>query len=57
MFVGQVREFARAIRGEPNRSADAYDGGICVAVTEAAYEAAETDRTVEIGFTTQGEDK
>ena len=54
MFVGQVREFARAIAGEPNRSPDAYDGGICVAAIEAAYQAAETDRTVEIGFTTPG---
>ena len=57
MFVGQVREFARAIRGEPNRSPDAYDGGICVAVIEAAYQAAETDRTVEIGFTIPGGDR
>ena len=40
MFAGQVREFARSIAGTAHRSPSGYDGAICVAVTEAAYEAA-----------------
>lgn len=50
MFEGQLREFAKALRGEPNRSPGAYEGGICVAVTEAAYESADQDRAIEVSY-------
>ena len=48
MFVGQIVEFARSIAGTPNRSPSGYDGAICVAVTEAAYEAAASGASTEV---------
>ncbi len=44
MFSGQLREFARAIKGENDRAATAEDGAFCIAAVEAAYRSAEERR-------------
>ena len=50
MFVGQIREFANAVEGKANRSPSGYDGAVCVAVTEAAYEAAASGATAKVAL-------
>ncbi len=42
MFAGQLREFAKAINGQPHQGATGEDGAICLAMVETAYESART---------------
>ena len=42
MFAGQLREFAKAINGQPHEAATGEDGAVCLAMVEAAYESART---------------
>lgn len=42
MFSGQLRNFAKAIRGQPHRAATGEDGAICVALVEGAYQSVRT---------------
>jgi predicted dehydrogenase len=44
MFSGQIRDFARLLRGQPAMIATGRDGAVATAAIEAAYQSAASRR-------------